>query len=191
MGGAISLQVAAARPPDALILTAPFWQLGEWWQRGIGMVLKPFLRQIRPFKKVDFFDPNIRRGIENFLPDVDLDDPNVQSEIRNFAVPLRIFEQLLRVGQAAYRLAPQVTGPILIVQGTQDETVPACRTRRLLQQLSGPVRYEEITTGHDLTRAEDPGWPDVARAVLAFTQSFAPRFENGDNVYSPIFEKTV
>jgi pimeloyl-ACP methyl ester carboxylesterase len=159
-----------------LILTAPFWQLGEWWQRGIGLLLKPFLRRIRPFKKVDFADPQVQHGISNFLPDVDLDDPDVQTEIRDLAIPTRIFEQLIRVGNEAYRLAPQIDVPTLIVQGTQDETVPARRTRRLLQQLPGPVRYEETATGHDLIRADDPGWPDVRRAVVSFSRTLLDSF---------------
>ena len=171
MGAAVSLNVAAAHQPDALVLTAPFWQLGEWWQRGIGLLLKPFLRQIRPFKKVDFTDPQVRHGINNFLPDVDLDDPDVQAEIRDFSIPTRIFEQLVRVGNEAYRVAPHINTPTLIVQGTQDNTVPAHRTRRLLQRLPGPVHYEETNTGHDLTRADDPGWPDVRRAVVSFSQT--------------------
>jgi pimeloyl-ACP methyl ester carboxylesterase len=92
---------------------------------------------------------------------------------------MRLFEQLLRVGKEAYRVAPQVNVPTLIVQGTQDETVPARRTRRLLQRLPGPVHYEETNTGHDLTRVDDPGWPDVRRAVVSFAHtvlnSFAER----------------
>jgi fermentation-respiration switch protein FrsA (DUF1100 family) len=98
---------------------------------------------------------------------------------------------LLRVGQAAYRVAPQVNKPILIVQGTQDETVPAGRTRRLVRRLPGPVRYKEIATGHDLTRAADPGWPAVKQAVLEFAQSFAQSSESADNVHNSVSEKTV
>ncbi|MBN1992742.1 MAG: alpha/beta hydrolase [Anaerolineae bacterium] len=116
-------------------------------------------------------DPQVRHGISNFLPDVDLDDPDVQAEIRDFSIPTRIFEQLARVGNEAYRVAPHINTPTLIVQGTQDNTVPAHRTRRLLQQLPGPVHYKETNTGHDLTRADDPGWPDVRRAVVSFSQT--------------------
>ncbi len=169
MGGALALQVGAHHPPDGLVLTAPFWQLGEWWQRWIGLLLKPFVRRLQPFKTVDFTNPDVRQAILNFMPGLDLDDPDLQAEIRDFALPTRIFEQLLNVGKKAYRLASQINSPTLIVQGTQDETVPANRTRRLLKQFSRPVRYEEIPTGHDLTRAHDPGWPAVERIVLEFT----------------------
>ena len=162
MGAAVSLNVVAAWAENLLSTNA---------QRGIGLLLKPFLRQIRPFKKVDFTDPQVRHGINNFLPDVDLDDPDIQAEIRDFSIPTRIFEQLVRVGNEAYRVAPHINTPTLIVQGTQDNTVPAHRTRRLLQRLPGPVHYEETNTGHDLTRADDPGWPDVRRAVISFSQT--------------------
>jgi carboxylesterase len=170
LGAAVSIQAAARSSPDALVLTAPFWQLGEWWQRWIGLLLKPFFRQVRPFKNADFSDPEVRRGVFNFLPDIDLDNPAIQQELRDFSIPLRIFEQLARAGQNAYRVAPQVNVPTLIIQGNQDETVPASRTHRLLRRLPGLVRFEEINTGHDLIRAEDPGWPDVEQAVLNFAR---------------------
>ena len=172
MGAALSIQVSAAQPPDGLVLLAPFWQLGEWWQRLIGRLLKPIFRHIRPFKNVDFSDPEVRRAITNFMPGIDVNDPLVQQEIRSFAIPISIFEQLLQVGRIAYRLAPQVALPTLVIQGTEDETVPVKRTRRLLQRLPGPLQYEEVITGHNLMRAEDPGWPHVERAVLAFAQTF-------------------
>jgi carboxylesterase len=168
MGAALSIQVAAARPPDAVVLLSPFWKLGEWWQRWIALALKPILRQVRPFKKVDFSVPEVRRGIANFMPGIDLDDPTVQQAIRELAVPVTILEQLYAVGKTAYRLAPRVTLPTLVVQGTEDETVPARQTRRLLQRLPGPLQYQEVVTGHNLIRAEDPGWPQVERMVLVF-----------------------
>jgi carboxylesterase len=172
MGAAVSIQVAAVQPPAGLVLIAPFWQLGEWWQRLIGLALKPIFRQIRPFRKVNFANPEVQRGINNFLPGIDLDDPTVRQEIREMIIPLSIFEQLYRVGQTAYRLAPAMTSPVLVVQGTQDETVPVKRTRRLLQRLPSPLRYEEIITGHNLIRTEDVGWPHVEQAVLTFARSF-------------------
>ncbi|MBN1218259.1 MAG: alpha/beta hydrolase [Anaerolineae bacterium] len=69
-------------------------------------------------------------------------------------------------------MVAQVNVPTLVVQGTQDETVPAARTRRLLRRLPGPVRYHEVKTGHNLIRLEDPGWPYVEQTVLAFSRSF-------------------
>jgi pimeloyl-ACP methyl ester carboxylesterase len=64
----------------------------------------------------------------------------------------------------------KINVPTLIIQGNQDETVPASRTYRLLRRLPGLVRFEEVNTGHDLIRAEDPGWPDVEQAVLSFAR---------------------
>ena len=161
MGGAVSIQAAAHRVPDGLVLTAPFWQLGEWWQRWIGMLMKPFFRQVRPFKDADFSDPEIQRGILNFFPDIDIDNPTIQQELKDLSIPVRIFEQLAQLGQETYRLAPQVTVPTLILQGSQDETVPVNRTHRLLRRLPDQVRFEEVNTGHDLIRTGDPGWPEV------------------------------
>jgi len=173
MGAALALQVAASHPPDGLILLAPFWQLGSWWQQLVGALLKPFFRQMRPFKKANFSDPNVRRGVSNFMSQVDLDDPAVQQTLRELQIPTRIFEQLHRVGQQAYRVAPQVAGEILMVQGLEDEVVPRRRTHRLLQQLPGPLHYVEVAAGHDLVRPEEPAWDQVEQAVLIFAQTVA------------------
>ncbi|MBN1994099.1 MAG: alpha/beta fold hydrolase [Anaerolineae bacterium] len=195
MGGAVSIQAAARRSPDALALTAPFWQLGEWWQRWICLLVKPFFRQIRPFKNADFSNPELRRNVHNFLPDIDFDNPETRQGLRDLAIPVRILEQLLRVGRRAYRVAPQVNAPTLVIQGNRDETVPANRTRRLLRRLPGLVRFEEINTGHYLIRPEDPGWPAVEQAVLAFAgfveASFAQSAERSHHANPPLLEKIV
>lgn len=171
MGAALSLQVAAQTPPDGLVLIAPFLQLGTRWQRWIGMLLKPFLHNIRPLRWLDLADPQLRHGISRFFPKADLDDPEVQAALRDLQIPLTIFEQLHRAGQTAYRLAPHVAVPTLIIQGTEDEIVPLDRTRHLLQRLPGPLHYIELVTTHELTLAQDPAWPEVERAVLNFVMS--------------------
>ncbi len=168
MGGALSIHVAAARPPTALVLLAPFWQLGTAWQRWPFLLLRPFFRQVRPFKRADFNDPELRRGVANFLPDVNLDDPEVQAALRTLAIPTTLFEQLYRVGQAAYRLAPQVNRPVLVIQGTADEVVSPQRTRRLIKRLAGPVRYREVPAAHNLHHPALPAWPVLEQSVLAF-----------------------
>jgi carboxylesterase len=174
MGAALSLQVAKACPPTALVLLAPFLQVATWWQQLIGLVLKPFFRQVRPLKKADFADPKVRHGMSNLFSSVDLDDPEVQQALRELTVPVSTFEHLFSVGHAAHRLAPEVAVPTLVVQGIEDEVVSLDKTRRLLQRLAGPLQYVEVPAGHDLIKPDQPGWAQVQKAVLAFAQNLLP-----------------
>jgi carboxylesterase len=174
-GAALALQTVIVRPPSALVLLAPFWQLGDAWQQWVGFLLKPFFRRIRPFKKADFSNPQVRHGVTNMLPGINLDDPDIQQTLRDLSIPTSLFEQLHTVGRNAYRLAPQVKLPTLIVQGIDDEVVPRQRTHRLLQRFPGPVRYEEVSSGHTMIYPHDPGWPRLEQAVLEFAGSFLTR----------------
>jgi carboxylesterase len=170
LGGALALQAAVTQRPTALILLAPFWQLGDWWQQWLGFLLKPFLRHMRPFQKADFSKPQVRHGIAKFFPGANLDDPLVQQNLRQLTIPTSIFERLHAVGQAAYRVAPQAALPTLVVQGAQDEVVSPQRTRRLVKRLAGPTYYQEIPSGHNMIYPNDPGWLDLTRIVLDFAQ---------------------
>ncbi len=170
MGAALALQVATAQSPAGLILIAPFRQLGTKWQRLIGFLLKPFIRAVSPFKKVDFSDPQVRQNIANFLGGLDLDDPETQQTLREIRVPTRIFGELNQLGQVAYRLADKITTSCLVVQGTKDEVVHPQHTRSLLQRLPGPVNYAEVVAGHQLLDPSQEAWPWVEQSVLSFAQ---------------------
>lgn len=168
LGAALALQAAVVQPPTALALLAPFWRLGTTWQQWIGFLLKPIFRQVRPFQKADFANPQVRHGLGNLLPGINLADPEVQQTLRQLTIPTRIFEELYQVGQGAYRAAPQATRPTLIVQGRQDEVVRPELTRQLMQRLPGPLRYQELLSGHYMIHPDDPGWLHLEQAVLDF-----------------------
>ncbi len=171
LGAALALQAVVARPPTALVLLAPFWQLGATWQQWLGFLLKPVFRRMRPLQKADFTNPQVRHGLTNLLPGINLDDPEVQQNLRDLTIPTRIFEELHAVGRMAYRLAPRAALPTLIVQGWGDEVVRPDLTRRLLQRLPGPLRYEEVSSGHYMIHPDDPGWPHLEQTVLHFARS--------------------
>lgn len=171
LGAALALQAAVAQPPTALALLAPFWRLGTTWQQWVGFLLKPIFRRACPFQKADFTNPQLRHGLANLLPGINLDDPEVQQTLRQLTIPTRIFEELYRVGQGAYRAAPQAARPTLIVQGCQDEVVRPELTRQLMQRLPGPLRYQEVLSGHYMIHPDDPGWLHLERAVLDFASN--------------------
>jgi carboxylesterase len=177
MGAALAVQAAAsmaavAKPPSGLVLLAPFQRLGSRWQQFVGFFMKPFLRQMRPFKKADFSDPKVREGLTNFFAGIDLEDPLTQQYVRELTVPVSLLEQIQRVGQTASRLAKEITVPALILQGIQDDVVDPQGTRKLLQRLPSPVQYAELVGGHDLLDPDRPTWPQVEQIVLNFANSF-------------------
>jgi len=154
------------------VLLAPFQRLGSRWHQLIGFFMKPFLRQMRPFKKADFSDPKVREGLSNFFAGIDLEDPETQQYVRELTIPVSLLEQIQRVGQTASRLAKEISVPALIVQGSQDDVVDPQGTRKLLQRLPGPIQYAELVGGHELLDPDRPTWPQVEQLVLNFANSF-------------------
>lgn len=170
MGGAIALTVAAHLNPDGVVLLAPFWRLpfSSPWIRMLSPILRLFIRRTRPFRTLDLTNEDMQADVEAYLPDVDLEDPEVRRQIRNFTVPTRVFEQLESLGQAAYEAARQITGPTLILQGTDDELVDRKLTRKILDRVPGPVEYHEVDAEHNLLVTEAPAWERIKATVLTF-----------------------
>lgn len=168
MGSAVAMNAAAQDPADGLVLMAPFWKLGP-----LGTLI-PVMRQIfpaiQPFRlmRPDFSNPEVRKGINNFMPGLDLDDPEVQANVRRFTVPVGILDEVRKVGEAAGRVAPQIETPTLIIQGRSDPVVRAPLTRRLAAQMPGLARYLEVSAAHDLMDRTKPAWPQITEALLAF-----------------------
>lgn len=173
MGGAISIQVAAKNRPSALILTAPFWKVNHIAWKTLP-ILKILFPQPKLFKylRLDFNKPDVREGIHNFMPDADLDDPNVQAAITNFRVPVKMFAQIYRAGQAAFDGASHIQCDALVVQGIHDELVQPKLTRQMISRFQGETRYIEVNAEHDLILARTPSWNSMQNALLPFIQQF-------------------
>lgn len=171
MGGALAVQAAAQVGVDGLVLLAPFYRLNHvLWT--LLPALKVVFPRFRPFRvmKPNFDDPEFREGILNFMPDLDLDDPDTQDAVREFAVPVRLFAHIRKAGQMAYRAAPKIEQPALVIQGRQDNLVNPENTGKLIKQLRGPVNYLAVEAEHDLVRDDRPAWSQVEEAVLQFAQ---------------------
>ncbi len=175
MGAALAMQVAAKHRPTGLVLLAPFRQYGNWYQNLFGQLLKPFFREIQPFQKADFSDPETRAGLLNFFPDLDLADLAIQQSVRELRVPTRIFGHLNRAGSQGARLAHQVDTPTLLIQGRQDEVVQLSDTRKLIQRLPGQLRYLEVESGHDLVDVNAPTWNTIHQAIVDFSEYIVPQ----------------
>lgn len=169
LGAALVLQVAAFDPPAGVILLAPFYTLNGllWATLPVTRYLFPTFRPFRMFK-LDFTNPEMRRGMQEFMPGADLDDPAVQQAIRDFEIPVSVFAEIRQVGLEAARAARRLRIPALIMQGSQDALVKPEQTRRLMQRFAVPPRYHEVPAAHDLPDPSKPAWSQVVAEMLQF-----------------------
>lgn len=177
MGAAVATVTAANVRPDGLALLAPF--SGAIGPIGSIMpVLRRLIRTVKPFRlfKPDFTDPDVRKGLANFLPHVDLDDPAVRSSLLDLSLPLSVIDEVRLVGEAARLAAGSVHAPTLIVQGVNDRVVLSQTSRRLVYAFDPPARYIEVNGAHDLMDETGPAWPEVTEAVLAFAGRLRQEF---------------
>jgi carboxylesterase len=182
MGAALSLIGAhdgsdgESGRPDGLALIAPFAFPEPWWVGPAEFLIRPFLPlSFSPMRKADFTSEQLRRGITNFIPDLDLDDPDVQAAIRGFRVPLGLIDQLRAVSRGALTAAGKAGVPVLVIQGTRDAVSRPAWTRRLIDKLPQRPVSVEVDSDHNLTDPAAPAWPAVRRAVLDFAADIAAR----------------
>jgi carboxylesterase len=179
MGAAVALHVAAHQPPDHLVLISPYWRTPALFA---GLV--PLVRRLAPnwriFKKADFADPRIRGLFASLSMQVDLDDPQVRRYLRDeFFLPTAAMDELIHLGRGAYRLAPRVQAPTLILQGDQDPVVRPESTLQLSRQLgASQVRLRQIPAMHDLLQASSPQLHQVVSEVIAFVRDETPCYND-------------
>jgi carboxylesterase len=171
MGGALSLHAAAELQPAGAALLSPFWKIDHVLWKTLP-VLRYAVPSFRPFSliRLDFDDPETRKGMRAMMPDADLDDPAVQAVVRDFAIPTSVLDQLRRVGKTAEAAAPYLRCPALIVQGRRDDLVKPHLTRMLSKRISSLERCLEVDAEHNLPDASQPAWGTVCAAVLEFAQ---------------------
>ena len=159
MGAALALIVekpGAVRP--ALALLAPFSWPEPCWLPPVEFAVRPFLPiGFRPMRRADFGNPQVRQGIEKFMPGIDLDDPAVRGAMRDFRVPLGLIDQIRGVSRQALRAAPDASVPVLVVQGRRGTGRSACANQALIGRLPRQPAYVEVDSDHNLTDAQQSG----------------------------------
>jgi carboxylesterase len=173
MGGSLALHLASRRPPDLLILIAPFTRMAD--PRAVVLpVLKYVVREFRPFAKTDFDSEETRTFFARTVPGIDLDQPEARRSLKEgAAISSEVLDELRWLGGHAEKLAHAVPAETLIVQGKDDTVVLAKHTRRLVGKMGGLVTYHEIPGDHMLPFDEWPSWPTVCRLVTAATRQFS------------------
>lgn len=170
MGSALAVHLAAEAEVQRLALVNPFSGLGF----PLGLILPavlPLKRSYHPFWRADFDDPWTRNVLRRVLPDLDVDDLTLRERIRReVRIPVRAVGEVQKIGSSAWRLAPSVASPTLIVQGTADRVVPPARTRRFASRLGGSVQLKEVPGGHPLVW---PGMPGHEELISELRRLFA------------------
>jgi carboxylesterase len=153
LGAAIALHLAAAHPPDVLILLAPFWRLNSCLAHLLPIV-KYVVPRFSPFSLPNSHEnPAMRAQMQRIMPEADLDDPAVIALLQEKAVlPTAVLAEIRTLGAEAYKIADQIHCPTLIIQGTQDDLVDKRLTRQLLQRLPTAVTYHEIPADHEFLK---------------------------------------
>lgn len=166
MGGAVALRLAAETglAPDQLILLAPHWKFAD--RRAMILpVAKYVIRQFKPFGRIDFDSPDMRRMLAELAPGADLDDPLVRHRLRDSAtIPTSALDELRRVGVNAAAAATRISAPTSVVQGLQDTTTLPAYSRALAARMGADLL--EIPGDHLIVDPQRPSWSAVRDAVV-------------------------
>jgi carboxylesterase len=166
MGGAVALRLAAEAgvAPDRLILLAPHWRFAD--RRAVILPLgKHFIRDLKPFGRVNFDNPVMRRMLAEWAPGADLDDAEVRRQLRDSAViPTHALDELRKIGNHAGAMAARVTVPATIVQGAQDMTSLPSYSRILARRMNAELI--EVPGNHMIVDPAAPSWPQVRDTVV-------------------------
>jgi carboxylesterase len=167
MGGAVALRLAAevGLAPDRLILLAPHWKFAD--RRAVVLPLARYvIRDIKPFGRVDFDSPDIRRMFADIAPGMDLDDPAVRRQLRDAAaIPTVALNELRRVGAFGMAAAPHIAAPTTIVQGLQDTAALPKYSRVLAARMAADLH--ELPGNHSIVDPVMPWWSTVRDLVVA------------------------
>ncbi|MDQ6944963.1 MAG: alpha/beta hydrolase [Actinomycetota bacterium] len=121
-------------------------------------------------KAVMLSEDEFRFGFGNALPTDESDDLYARWVVPSPARPLfqAAAANFVMHSQAAVDTDNSSRGPLLLISGTADHTVPDVVTRSTLKQYRDSTAVTDLKQfegrGHSLTI--DHGWPDVAQAVI-------------------------
>ena len=179
MGGALSILAAAEVAPERLMLIAPLSRIADRraWLLPIARYVLP---HIKPYAGLDWTSERVHDWFDRTRPSMETRRPVNQRVLTNDAVySTKMLNELRRLLVQMRRVAPQVSAPSLVVQGTEDRIVLPRHTRQLVGRLGGEVDYREIPGDHYLPLPDMGAWPRLRRMidddVAAWLRDVAPR----------------
>ncbi len=175
MGGAIALHLAAREPVAGIVTIATPVTLDNPL-----LPLLPLARLVMPYwyplRRIDLTRPGVMERLRTYAPELCI-DPTDRAQVaklkRSFRISLRAVYQLTRLLRATRAVLPRVTAPALLLQGTDDEQIPA-RSIDLLDRELGSRQIEVVRferQGHMLPTG--PVRDEVAARVVAFVERVA------------------
>lgn len=186
LGGSLALHVASTspKPPDLMILLAPFTRIGDWRGRVLP-IGKLFVHEISFYSNLDLSNPETRAWFGKTMPGLDLGDPQVAYTIKHdSAVSTETLDQLRRLAGTVRKQATTITPPTVILQGHKDNVAWPQDTRWLAGKLPGLLSYHEIPGNHFLPFPTFESWDDVRhlvnRAVTKHLPGVLPVIEIGE-----------
>lgn len=172
-GGALAVEAAVRAHPTALILCAPFVLAQPWWQKALVWILAPFLPYaLKPYARANFADVQFQHTLQSFMGGADVTDPALQQAVREITVPSTLLQEVAATGRA-WQFAPQMSAPVLVLQGEQDLVSRPANTQKLMQALGAHAHYVPLPTGHHLLEPESAAWPQLQSELLAFLRQHA------------------
>jgi carboxylesterase len=136
LGGALAALLTQAYAFERLALLATPLRLAGDWRLHLLPVLRYAVPWFYPLKDADLSDPFIEQRIREFAPDADLSDPQVCDEIRNSVrIPLGAIDEMQKALRQARARLPRVQMPVLVMQGRNDEVIPADSADDVMRRL--------------------------------------------------------
>lgn len=117
-----------------------------------------------------------RERLLDLYPDLDFDDPEIQSWLPQATrVPTGAIDEMRKVADMGRRLWPQLTLPILLLQGEKDIAVKPGNTEAIYEILGSEEKtlHTFPRAGHELMRPFDPVHEQVWSLVLDFMRARA------------------
>lgn len=168
-GGALCVEAAVRAQPTALVLCAPFVLAQPWWQKALVWIFAPFLPYaLQPYARANFADAQFQHTLQSFMGGADVTNPALQQAVREITVPSTLLQEVAATGRAL-QFAPQVSAPVLVLQGAQDVVSRPTNTQKLVQALGTHAHFVPLPTGHQLLEpTNNAAWPQLQSELLAF-----------------------
>jgi alpha-beta hydrolase superfamily lysophospholipase len=167
-----------------MIALAPIYEVPDWRIRLLRFI-RPALPWLYPHK-MGSLKALVRERILDFDPAFDFDGPDAEAMVRRMSrLPTAALEEMRRTVAWGQRMYPQLTTPILILDGDHDIAVSPESGRRLFEAVGSEDKRHVCVkgAGHELMRPSDPAheriWGLVSEFVLERSELLTEREEGG------------